>query len=37
MEGMYQYILDCDLLIIDDLGIWRLNNSFTVAAVLLHQ
>ena len=25
---MYQYILDCDLLIIDDLGT-ELNNSFT--------
>lgn len=28
MKGMYQYILDCDLLIIDDLGT-ELNNSFT--------
>ncbi|MFT4106809.1 MAG: ATP-binding protein [Lacrimispora sp.] len=28
MRGMYQYILDCDLLIIDDLGT-ELNNSFT--------
>lgn len=28
IKGMYQYILDCDLLIIDDLGT-ELNNSFT--------
>lgn len=28
MKGMYQYILDCDLLIIDDLGT-ELNNTFT--------
>ena len=28
MKGMYQYILECDLLIIDDLGT-ELNNSFT--------
>lgn len=28
VKGMYQYILDCDLLIIDDLGT-ELNNSFT--------
>lgn len=28
IRGMYQYILDCDLLIIDDLGT-ELNNSFT--------
>lgn len=28
MKGMYQYILDCNLLIIDDLGT-ELNNSFT--------
>lgn len=28
MKGMYQYILDCDLLIVDDLGT-ELNNSFT--------
>ncbi len=28
MKSMYQYILDCDLLIIDDLGT-ELNNSFT--------
>lgn len=28
MRGMYQHILDCDLLIIDDLGT-ELNNSFT--------
>lgn len=28
MKDMYRYILDCDLLIIDDLGT-ELNNSFT--------
>ena len=28
MKDMYSYILDCDLLVIDDLGT-ELNNSFT--------
>src|SRR5699024_368901 len=28
MKDMYEYILDCDLLVIDDLGT-ELNNSFT--------
>ena len=34
---MYRFVLDCDLLIIDDLGT-ELNNSFTfIPAVLLHK
>ena len=36
MKDTYRYILDCDLLIIDDLGT-ELNNSFTSPSILLHQ
>ena len=34
MKDMYQYILDCDLLIIDDLGT-ELPNSFTVSQLFI--